>query len=39
MSNFRLDDALLWQIITTDTHALKTVMEALLERHAGASRR
>ena len=32
---FRLDDAILWQIITTDTHALKTVMEAMLARHTG----
>jgi uncharacterized protein with HEPN domain len=32
---FRLDDAILWQVITTDTHALKTVMEALLARHSG----
>jgi uncharacterized protein with HEPN domain len=32
---FRIDDAILWEIITTDTHALKTVMEAMLARHAG----
>jgi uncharacterized protein with HEPN domain len=32
---FRVDDAILWEIITTDTHALKTVMEAMLARHAG----
>ncbi len=32
---FRIDDAILWEIITTDTHALKTVMEAILVRHAG----
>jgi uncharacterized protein with HEPN domain len=32
---FRLDDAILWQIITTNTHALKTVMEAMLARHSG----
>jgi uncharacterized protein with HEPN domain len=32
---FRIDDAILWQIITTDTHALKTVMESMLVRHAG----
>lgn len=25
----------LWQVITTDTHALKTVMESMLVRHAG----
>lgn len=30
---FRLDDAILWQIITTDTTALKTVLEAMLARH------
>ena len=32
---FRIDDAILWEIITTDVHALKTVMEAMLQRHAG----
>jgi uncharacterized protein with HEPN domain len=32
---FRLDDAILWEIITTDTHALKIVMEEMLEQHAG----
>ena len=32
---FRIDDAILWEIITTDTHALKTVMESMLARHAG----
>jgi uncharacterized protein with HEPN domain len=31
---FRVDDAILWEIITTDAHALKTVMEAMLARHA-----
>jgi Protein of unknown function DUF86 len=31
---FRVDDAILWDIITKDTHALKTVMEAMLARHA-----
>jgi len=30
---FRLDDAILWEVMTTDTHALKTVM---LKRHANA---
>jgi uncharacterized protein with HEPN domain len=34
---FRLDDAILWEIIATDTHSLKTVMEAMLARHAGES--
>jgi uncharacterized protein with HEPN domain len=32
---FRLDDALLWEIMTTDADALKTVMEVMLARHAG----
>jgi uncharacterized protein with HEPN domain len=32
---FRIDDAILWEIITADTHALKTVMESMLVRHAG----
>jgi uncharacterized protein with HEPN domain len=36
---FRLDDAILWEIIATDTHALKTVMEAMLARHMGESGR
>jgi len=36
---FRLDDAILWEIITSDTHALKTVMEAMLVRHVGESGR
>ena len=31
---FRVDDVILWDIITKDTHALKTVMEAMLARHA-----
>jgi uncharacterized protein with HEPN domain len=31
---FRLDDAILWEVMTTDTHALKTVLEAMLSRHA-----
>ena len=34
---FRIDDAMLWQIMTTDTHALETVMEAMLARRAGKS--
>lgn len=34
---FRIDDAILWEIITTDTPALKTVMEAMLARHSGKS--
>jgi uncharacterized protein with HEPN domain len=36
---FRIDDAILWEIITTDTHALRTVMEAMLVRHAGEGSR
>lgn len=31
---FRIDDAILWEIITADTPALKTVMESMLVRHA-----
>jgi uncharacterized protein with HEPN domain len=34
---FRLDDAVLWEIMTTDTHALKTVMQAMLDRRSGGS--
>jgi uncharacterized protein with HEPN domain len=34
---FRVDDGILWEIMTTDMHALKTVREAMLARHAGAS--
>jgi uncharacterized protein with HEPN domain len=33
---FRLDDDILWEIMTMDSHALKSVMEAMLKRHAGA---
>jgi uncharacterized protein with HEPN domain len=36
---FRIDDAILWEIVTTDTHALKTAMEAMLARHAGKRRK
>jgi len=32
---FRIDDAILWEIITTDAPALKTVMESMLARHPG----
>jgi uncharacterized protein with HEPN domain len=31
---FRIDDAILWTIITTDTPALKVVMESMLARHS-----
>jgi uncharacterized protein with HEPN domain len=34
---FRIDDAILWEIITTDTPTLRTVMESMLARHAGDS--
>jgi uncharacterized protein with HEPN domain len=36
---FRIDDAILWEIITTDTPGLKTVMESMLARHGGDSER
>lgn len=32
---FRIDDAILWEIITTDVPSLKTVMEVMLAHHAG----
>ena len=32
---FRLDDAILWAIITTDAPALRAVLEAMLVRHTG----
>jgi uncharacterized protein with HEPN domain len=32
---FRLDDTILWDVITKQTHALKSVMEAMLARHSG----
>ena len=35
MKYFRLDDVILWDIVTTQTHALKTALEAMLEQHAG----
>ena len=35
---FRLDDAILWEVITTDTPSLKVVLEAMLARHAGEHR-
>lgn len=34
---FRIDDAILWEIVTTDAPPLKTVMEAMLARHIGDS--
>ena len=36
---FRIDDAILWEIIITDTRSLKTVMKAMLARHSGAGPR
>ena len=35
---FRLDDAILWEIVTADTPSLKAVLESMLERHADDSR-
>jgi uncharacterized protein with HEPN domain len=32
---FRVDDAILWEIVPTDLDALKTVMEAMLVRQGG----
>ena len=32
---YRIDDAILWQIVTTDTPSLKTVLEEMLRRYAG----
>jgi uncharacterized protein with HEPN domain len=32
---YRLDDALLWEVMTTDIHALRTVPEGMLARHQG----
>jgi uncharacterized protein with HEPN domain len=32
---FRLDDAILWQIITRDAPSLKLVMEAMLAKRSG----
>ena len=34
---FRIDDAILWEIVTTETESLKTVMQAMLVRHGGTS--
>jgi uncharacterized protein with HEPN domain len=33
---YRIDEAILWQIIEIETHALKTVMETMLDRHRSA---
>jgi uncharacterized protein with HEPN domain len=32
---FRIDDAILWQVITTDAPALEMVLRTMLKRHAG----
>jgi len=32
---FRIDDAILWQIVTTEAPALMTVLNAMLTRHGG----
>jgi len=34
---FRIDDAILWEIMVTDVHALETVLEEMLARHSGQS--
>ena len=34
---FRIDDGILWEIITADAPALKAVMQSMLERRAGGS--
>ena len=34
---FRIDDGILWEIITADAPALKAVMQSMLERQAGGS--
>jgi uncharacterized protein with HEPN domain len=31
---FRLDDAILWGVITTEANSLKIVMEEMLARHS-----
>jgi len=31
---FRIDDAILWEVIITETSTLKTVLESMLARHA-----
>jgi uncharacterized protein with HEPN domain len=34
---FRIDDAILWQVVTVDAPGLKIVMELMAARHGGAS--
>ena len=36
---FRIDDAILWEIVTEDLDSLMTVMEAMLARHTGGTGR
>jgi uncharacterized protein with HEPN domain len=31
---FRVDDAILWEVITTDIHSLRSVMEEMLDRES-----
>jgi uncharacterized protein with HEPN domain len=33
---YRLDDAILWQVMTTDAATLKATLEAMLARHGAA---
>jgi len=35
---FHIDAAILWEIVTTDTPALKMVMDLMLKRHASDNR-
>jgi uncharacterized protein with HEPN domain len=34
---YRIDDAILWEIMVTDVHALKTALEEMLARHTSKS--
>jgi uncharacterized protein with HEPN domain len=36
---FRLDDDILWHVMTIDTHSLKSAMQSLLARYAGEAGR
>lgn len=33
---FRLDETILWAVVTTHSQSLKVVMESILEKHGGA---
>jgi uncharacterized protein with HEPN domain len=35
---FRIDEAILWEVITTHAPSLQSVMESMLKRHLGSSR-